>query len=90
LEAMACEVPVISSNVGGLPEVNIHGKTGYLSELGDVEDMAANAISILQDEQKLHQFRHNALEQARCFDINTILPQYEQYYEEVVKEAVFT
>jgi L-malate glycosyltransferase len=90
LEAMACEVPVISSNVGGLPEVNIHGKTGYLSELGDVEDMAANAISILQDEQKLHQFRHNALEQARRFDINTILPQYEQYYEEVVKEAVFT
>ncbi|HKK79789.1 MAG TPA: N-acetyl-alpha-D-glucosaminyl L-malate synthase BshA [Phaeodactylibacter sp.] len=90
LEAMACQVPVISSNVGGLPEVNIHGKTGYLSEVGDVEDMAANAISVLKDEEKLKQFRKNALEQARRFDIDKILPQYEQYYEEIVKTAVYT
>jgi N-acetyl-alpha-D-glucosaminyl L-malate synthase BshA len=90
LEAMACEVPVISSNVGGLPEVNIHGKTGYLSDVGDVEDMAANAISILQDEGKLQEFRANALEQARRFDIDKILPQYEQYYEEIIKTAVYS
>lgn len=90
LEAMACEVPIISSNVGGLPEVNIHGKTGYLSEVGDVEDMAANAISILKDENKLKQFRANALEHARRFDIDKILPQYEQYYEEIVKTAVYS
>ena len=85
LEAMACEVPVISSNIGGLPEVNIHGETGYLSEVGDVEDMAANAISVLKDEEKLKWFRNNALEQARRFDIDNILPQYEHYYEEIVK-----
>jgi L-malate glycosyltransferase len=90
LEAMACEVPVISSNIGGLPEVNIHGETGYLSEVGDVEDMAANAISVLKDEEKLKWFRNNALEQARRFDIDNILPQYEQYYEEIVKTAVYT
>lgn len=90
LEAMACQVPVISSNIGGLPEVNIHGKTGFLSEVGDVEDMAANAISVLKDEEKLKQFRKNALEQARRFDIDKILPQYEQYYEEIVKTAVYS
>ena len=89
LEAMACEVPVISSNVGGLPEVNIHGKTGYLSELGDVKDMAANAIRVLKDENMLKQFRENALEQARRFDIDKILPQYEAYYEEIVETSVY-
>lgn len=89
LEAMACEVPVISSNVGGLPEVNLHGKTGYLSEVGDVEDMAANTLSILRDDEKLRQFRKNALAQARRFDIDTILPEYEAYYEEVLKLAVY-
>lgn len=89
LEAMACEVPVISSNVGGLPEVNLHGKTGYLSEVGDVEDMAANTLSILRDDEKLRQFRENALAQARRFDIDTILPEYEAYYEEVLKLAVY-
>ncbi len=90
LEAMACEVPVISSNVGGLPEVNLHGKTGYLSDIGDVEDMARNAISILKDEHKLKQFRHEALEQAKRFDIDKILPQYEAYYEEIIETSVYT
>ena len=90
LEAMACEVPVISSNVGGLPEVNIHGKTGYLSELGDVKDMAANAIRVLKDENMLKQFRENALEHARRFDISKILPQYEAYYEEIVETSVYS
>ncbi|TXB61756.1 N-acetyl-alpha-D-glucosaminyl L-malate synthase BshA [Phaeodactylibacter luteus] len=89
LEAMACEVPVISSNVGGLPEVNIHGSTGYLSEVGDVEDMAKNALAILKDESQLREFRKNALAQAKRFDIDNILPQYEAYYEEIVKMAVY-
>lgn len=88
LEAMACEVPVVSSNVGGLPEVNIHGKTGYLADVGDVDAMAKFAISILSDEETLHQFRANALEQARRFDLEIILPQYESYYEEVLRTAV--
>lgn len=90
LEAMACEVPVISTDVGGLPEVNIHGQTGFLSKVGDVEDMARNAIAILSDDELLHKFRENALAQAKRFDIENILPQYEQYYEEIVKTAVFT
>lgn len=88
LEAMACEVPVVSSNVGGLPEVNIHGKTGYLADVGDVDAMAKFAISILSDEETLNQFRANALEQARRFDLEIILPQYESYYEEVLRTAV--
>ncbi|MEL6635291.1 MAG: N-acetyl-alpha-D-glucosaminyl L-malate synthase BshA [Bacteroidota bacterium] len=89
LEAMACEVPVISTDVGGLPEVNIHGKTGFLSRLGDVEDMAANAIKLLRDE-KLHQeFRRNALQQAQRFDIAHILPQYEAYYEHILSHKVY-
>ena len=88
LEAMACEVPVISSNGGGLPEVNLHGITGFVSEVGDVDDMAKNAILLLQDEDMLHQFRVNALAQARKFDINNILPQYEAYYRAVLERSV--
>ncbi|MFM9949194.1 MAG: N-acetyl-alpha-D-glucosaminyl L-malate synthase BshA [Saprospiraceae bacterium] len=87
LEAMACEVPVISTNVGGLPEVNIHGETGFLSEVGDIEQMAHHAITILSDEALLQQFRKNALAQARRFDIDKILPEYEAYYEEVLKAS---
>jgi len=90
LEAMACEVPVISSNVGGLPEVNIHGVTGFLSEVGNVEEMANNAIHILKDEKILQKFRKNALEQAKRFDIKNILPIYENYYEKVLKTALYT
>lgn len=89
LEAMACEVPVISTNAGGLPEVNIHGKTGFLSDVGDVEDMARNAINILKNENMLLEFRRNALEQAKSFDISNILPHYEAYYEEIMK-TVYT
>ena len=84
LEAMACQVPVISTNTGGMPELNIHGVTGYLSEVGDVDDMAKNAIHLLQDSEKIGQFRENALRQASRFDINEILPQYEAYYNEVI------
>lgn len=87
LEAMACEVPVISSNIGGLPEVNIEGKTGYLCEVGDVAGMAEKALYLLSDENRLQTFRHNALEHASRFDIKKILPHYLQYYEEVIQRS---
>lgn len=89
LEAMACQVPVISSNAGGLPEVNIQGETGFLSDVGDVDEMAANAIYILSDENRLQQFRQNAVANAKRFDINNILPQYEAYYETIVATKVY-
>lgn len=84
LEAMACEVPVISTNSGGLPEINIQGVTGYLSNVGDVGDMAVNAIKILSDEKVLLQFKKNALAQAQKFSLEKILPQYENYYKKIV------
>ena len=84
LEAMACEVPVISSNAGGIPEVNIHGVTGYLSNVGDVNDMAQNAITLLKDPQLLAKFRKNALQQAHKFDLAEILLQYEAIYNRVI------
>ncbi len=80
LEAMAAEVPVISTNAGGLPEININGYCGYLSDLGNVEEMAKNAVAILKDDSTLSQFRKNALEQANRFDIHNIVPQYEELY----------
>ncbi|MBK8502272.1 MAG: N-acetyl-alpha-D-glucosaminyl L-malate synthase BshA [Saprospiraceae bacterium] len=85
LEAMACEVPVISSNVGGLPEVNIDGVTGFTSDVGDIDKMAANALRILENPEMLAQFRANAFAQAKRFDIDLILPQYEAYYHEVLE-----
>ncbi len=87
LEAMACEVPVISSNTGGIPEININGVTGFMSEVGDIHDMAKNALFILQDEETLKHFKANALVQAKKFDIHHILPQYERYYELVLANA---
>ncbi len=84
LEAMACQVPVISSNIGGLPEVNIHGVTGYLSEVGDIQSMSDHAIDLLTNEDKLKLFKVNALNQAKKFDISNILPEYESYYEAVI------
>jgi len=87
LEAMACEVPVISSNIGGLPEVNIHGITGFLSDVGDIESMSNFAIELLTDDEKLNAFKTNALLQARKFDIANILPEYESYYEEVISKS---
>ncbi len=89
LEAMACEVPVISSNIGGLPEVNIHGVTGFLSDVGDVDDMAKNALLLLENEDLLQEFRKNAFAQAKKFDIINILPQYEAYYHEVIAKKVY-
>lgn len=84
LEAMACEVPVISSDVGGIPEVNIDGETGYVCPLGDIDQMAAKAIDILKAEN-LPLFKKRALERAKQFDIENILPQYEALYERLVQ-----
>jgi N-acetyl-alpha-D-glucosaminyl L-malate synthase BshA len=84
LEAMACRVPVISSNAGGIPEINIHGVTGYLTEVGDVEAMAKFSLELLKDEVKLEKFKENALKQAEKFHINQIIPLYEKLYEDVV------
>lgn len=84
LEAMACEVPVISSNTGGLPELNVQGVTGFLSNVGDVDDMVRNAIYILQDEN-LPTFKANALARAQEFDITNIVPMYERHYEKVLQ-----
>lgn len=86
LEAMACQVPVISSNTGGMPELNIHNQTGFLSNVGDIEDMAKNSIELLSDPDKHARFRKNALAQAKNFDIHVILPRYEQYYQKVIDE----
>lgn len=80
LEAMSSGVPVISSNSGGLPEVNKQGYSGYLSDVGDVEDMAKNAISILSDDAELLKFKKNALALAEEFDIQKIMPLYENLY----------
>ena len=87
LEAMACQVPVISTNSGGMPELNVHGYTGFLSNVGDVDDMAKNAISLLSDEIKLAEFKHNALTHAKKFDIHKIMPLYENYYIKIKAEV---
>jgi L-malate glycosyltransferase len=87
LEALACQVPVISSDTGGLPEVNIHGKTGFLSPVGDIANMAKYAIDLLKDPEKLNEFGKNALIQAKKFDLDRIVNQYETYYEKVLKES---
>ena len=84
LEAMACGVPVISSNSGGLPEVNKDGFSGYLSAVGDIKKMSSDAISLLKDKDKLMQFKINALETAKSFDIQQIVPLYEQVYNQAI------
>jgi N-acetyl-alpha-D-glucosaminyl L-malate synthase BshA len=86
LEAMALGVPVISSNSGGLPEVNFDGVSGYLSNVGNVEEMAANAIKILKDDATLNEFKKNALEVAKKFDIKNILPKYEALYQKAIDD----
>lgn len=86
LEAMACEVPVVSSNAGGIPEININGVTGFMCEVGDIEGMAERTIELLLDEEKLKTFRANALKQANQFHIDKILPQYESYYHKIFNQ----
>ena len=83
LEAMACEVPVISSNTGGLPELMIDGKTGFVCDVGDVAEMSKKALYVL-DDKHLPYFKAQALKRAQDFDVENILPLYEKYYMEVV------
>lgn len=86
LEAMACEVPVISTDVGGLPELQIQGVTGFMSPVGDIEDMTRKSLFIL-DKNNLPQFKANALKRAQEFDITNILPLYENYYQQILEKA---
>lgn len=88
LEAMAAETAVISTNTGGLPEVNVHGVTGYLSNLGDVEDMAKNAVSILKDDAILLRFKANAKKHTKQFCLENILPVYEEIYSSVLEKVL--
>lgn len=87
LEAMAWSVPVISSNSGGLPEVNFDGNSGYLSDVGNVDEMAANAIQILSNNETLKAFKERALNVAKQFDIVNILPLYENLYIEAINNS---
>jgi len=87
LEAMAWSVPVISSNSGGLPEVNFEGISGYLSDVGNVEEMAENAIKILSNKETLTAFKENALSVAKQFDIKNILPLYESIYQKALDKS---
>jgi N-acetyl-alpha-D-glucosaminyl L-malate synthase BshA len=88
LEAMACEVPVISSDAGGIPEVNIDGKTGFVLPIKDVKGMAEKAVLLLKDDGMLSDFRENAYQQARKFSLEKILPNYEAFYKKVLKNCV--
>jgi len=88
LEAMAWSVPVISSNSGGLPEVNFNGESGYLSDVGNIDEMAENAIKILSNNETLTTFKQNALAVAKQFDIKNILPLYEELYKNAINQVV--
>ncbi|OAQ39074.1 N-acetyl-alpha-D-glucosaminyl L-malate synthase BshA [Pedobacter psychrophilus] len=88
LEAMACKVPVVSTNTGGLPELNVDGITGFMDNVGDVEGMANHAIYILEDEDRLNKFKENALKRAAEFDLDLVLPMYEDFYREIIEKSV--
>lgn len=87
LEAMACGVPVISSNAGGLTEINVHGRTGFLADVGDVDAMATHAIHILENEERLQGFKDEAIQHAASFSIDRIVPMYESLYSEVALKS---
>ncbi len=84
LEAMACELPVISSNAGGIPELNVDGVTGYLCDVGDVATMSEKAIYILEDTKRLNTFKAAAKARAMDFDIHQIVPVYEEFYKKII------
>jgi len=88
LEAMACHVPVIASNTGGIPEIVVNGKNGFMSNVGDVNEMAKNALNLLSNNSLLDQFKNSAAEHARQFDLEKVLPQYESYYERVLQQGL--
>lgn len=85
LEAMACRVPVVSSNIGGLPELNLDGVTGFLCDVGDIDAMAEKSIYVLEDCDRLEKFKEAALNRAREFELAKIMPRYEAYYQEVLE-----
>jgi len=87
LEAMACKVPVITSNAGGLPELNVDDFCGYMCNVGDVDDMANKAITILSNEDTLKYFKENALTRAKDFDLKKILPLYIDFYTEILEKS---
>src|SRR5690554_3371790 len=87
LEAMACRVPVISSNIGGLPELNLEGVTGFLCDVGDIDAMAEKALYVLEDCDRLEKFKEAALNRAKDFELDKIMPQYEAYYHEVLEKS---
>lgn len=86
LEAMAANTPVISSNAGGIPEVNIQGETGFLAEIGNVEAMSNYTIKLLRDEELLARMKINAKKQARKFDLKNIIPIYEKMYKDTIQK----
>ena len=86
LEAMAASTPVVSSNAGGIPEVNIQGETGFLAEVGNVEAMSNYAIKILSNDDLLATMRENAKKQALKFDLQNILPEYEEMYRKTIDD----
>lgn len=91
LEAMSCNVPVVASSAGGLPELVVHGETGFIAELGDVQRMAKYAIDLLSDQRKWDLFSQNSRRRAvEKFNVNSIVPLYEKVYEESLNEIKTT
>lgn len=88
LEAMAAKTPVISSNTGGLPEVNVHGVTGFLSNVKDVEDMAKNTLKLIENKEILKKYKLNAFNRAKDFSIDNVLPKYEEIYKSLVATPI--